>query len=69
MSLSNSQKALLAAGPVESLLSCHGAALIERVETMAKANPTFNYLLGGVWQGSMPKQIWRRIEIIRKDVW
>ena len=36
----------LAAGPLEDLLSEHGAALIERVEHEAPTNPAFNLLLG-----------------------
>ncbi|NUO75917.1 MAG: hypothetical protein HOQ32_07875 [Lysobacter sp.] len=52
----------LAAGPLEDLLSYHGAAFIERVETEASTNPEFASLLGGVWQFQMPDEIWRRVQ-------
>lgn len=52
---------LLAAGPMESLLSWHGAAYIDCVEEEASRNAKLRSLLGGVWQCSMPDEIWARV--------
>ena len=67
--LTDEQVALLAAGPLETLLSWHGPEFIERVEQEATHNPRFRHLLGGVWQSDMPPEIWQRIEGVREDVW
>src|SRR5438309_5144484 len=37
-------EAILAAGPLENLLSQHGPAFIERVEQQAASDPRFNHL-------------------------
>jgi hypothetical protein len=63
------QLALLAAGPLEDLLSDHGNQFIERVEREAERNPRFNYLLGGVWQAQMPQELWERVRKARKEAW
>ncbi|HVX15934.1 MAG TPA: hypothetical protein VHC22_32420 [Pirellulales bacterium] len=60
----NDVKAKLAAGPMENLLSRHGAEIIESVEKEASANPQFRLLLGGVWRSDMPEEIWLRIRAI-----
>ena len=60
---------ILAAGPLEDLLSSHGAALIERVEVQARRAPAFNLLLGGVWRGGMSQAVWERVERCRLTVW
>jgi hypothetical protein len=52
----------LAAGPLEDLLSYHGAAYVDRVESMAKDNPKFAWLLGGVWQSQMSDDVWNRVQ-------
>jgi len=52
----------LAAGPVEDLLSLHGAQFIERIEARAASSPLFASLLGGVWQFNMPNSIWHRVQ-------
>ena len=67
--LTEDQMALLAGGPLETLLSLHGGAFIDRVEGEAKRNQRFNHLLGGIWRHEMPKEIWERIERARKEVW
>lgn len=69
LELSDEQKALLAAGPLESLLFHHGQSFIDRVEEAARSSERFNHLLGGVWQGGMRKDIWRRVEAARRCVW
>lgn len=53
---------VLAAGPLEDLLSHHGASFIERVEVEAKTNPKFAHLLGGVWQFQMTDEVWGRVQ-------
>ena len=63
--LSGKQIALLAAGPLESLLAWHGEQFIDRVEAEAKRNPAFADVLGGVWRHEMPEHIWKRVEKAR----
>jgi len=67
--LTEEQTELLAAGPLETLLSWHGAVFIDRVEDQARSDPRFNHLLGGVWRQEMPEEIWGRVEKARKQVW
>ncbi len=67
--LTDDEKALLAAGPLENLLVWHGAAFIDRVEEEARRNSRFNDLLGGVWRQSMPSEIWSRVEAARLRIW
>ena len=67
--LTPEQLANLAAGPLESLLGYHGTQFIDRVENEARRNPSFNYLLGGVWKGGMSKDIWERVKKARLHVW
>lgn len=67
--ITDEQKALLAAGPLEALLSFHGDTFIDRVEQQAQENARFNHLLGGVWQFQMPREIWERVQRARKVVW
>jgi len=65
-----SQKVIsvLAAGPLEDLIELHGPEYIERIESEAKNNPRFRYLLGGVWESSTP-EVWSRIEQARDEAW
>lgn len=67
--MSNRALANLAAGSVEDLLAGHGAAYIDRVETLARRDPLFNRLLGGVWRNSITDDVWARIEKVRREVW
>ena len=67
--LSPEQFALLAAGPLETLLSRYGPDYIERVEREAAQNPKFNYLLGGVWRCLAVKDVWDRVQTARKKTW
>lgn len=53
--------AQLAAGPLEDLLSYHGEQFIDRVETLARIDSRFAFLLGGVWQFNMTDAIWDRV--------
>ena len=60
----------LAAGPLESLLSGHGARVIDTVEELARQNPKFARLLGGVWKHEMSDEVWRRVqEVWDRSLW
>ena len=67
--LSPEQFALLAAGPLETLLSRYGADYIERVECEAAHNAKFNYLLGGVWRCGAARDVWDRVQAARRETW
>ncbi len=68
--LSPEQVAVLAAGPIESLLSWHGTQFIDRIEAEAQRSPAFAHILGGVWRQDMPDAIWLRVESARDGkVW
>jgi len=67
--LTEDQTAMLAAGPLETLLCWHGAAFVDRIEQAAERNQRLNHLLGGVWRSDMPPEVWDRIEKVRKEVW
>ncbi len=67
--LSDKVIAVLAAGPLEDLLAKQGAEFIDRVEHLARKDPKFNYLLGGVWRSSMTDEVWGRVQKIRNHVW
>jgi hypothetical protein len=60
--------AVLAAGPLEDLLAKRGADFIDRVEELARKDPKFKYLLGGVWRNSMTDEVWERLQALGKDV-
>ena len=53
---------LLAAGPVEDLLSYHGPSFIKRFEDAAREDPRMAWVLGGVWQCGMTDEIWNRVK-------
>ncbi|MGI9241581.1 MAG: DUF6869 domain-containing protein [Verrucomicrobiales bacterium] len=55
-----------AAGPLEDLLSYQGVMTIDRIEQKARQDPSFAFVLGGVWQGSTPDSIWERVEKCRE---
>ena len=67
--LSDEVSAILAAGPVEDLLAKQGPEFIERVEELARKDPRFNYLLGGVWRNTMTDDVWQRVQAARHHVW
>jgi hypothetical protein len=55
---------VLAAGPLEDLLSYHGESMIAAVEQEARINPRFAVLLGGVWKNSMSAEVWSRVQAV-----
>ncbi len=61
--------AVLSAGPLEDLLSKRGVDFIDRIEELARKDPKFNYLLGGVWRNAMADEVWQRVQGIRNHVW
>ena len=55
----------LAAGPLEDILARHGEKFIDRVETLARQDEKFLYILTGVWsRSSMSKELWTRISTV-----
>ena len=56
----------LSAGPLEDLLAKHGDKVIDRVEAEAKMDPSFAFLLGGVWRNEMDENIWTRVLAVRE---
>ena len=67
--LSDKAFSSLAAGPLEDLLAKQGPEFIERVEELARKDPQFKYLLGGVWRNAMTDEVWQRVQAARHDVW
>ena len=67
--LTDEQRALFAAGPLENLLAWHGPQVIDRVEAKARKDPAFRSLLGGVWQNAMPDDIWVRVQAVAGPDW
>jgi len=55
---------VLAAGPLEDILANHGSEFIELIEAKAKEDPSFAFLLGGVWRSSMSEEIWGRVQAV-----
>jgi hypothetical protein len=53
--------AVLAAAPLEDLLSRHGEEFIERVEERARVDPAFLRILQGVWQVGITDEVWNRV--------
>ena len=60
---------LLAAGPLEDLLSGHGPAFIEEVERNASQDRRWAWALGGVWQFQMNEDIWKRVQRAADNTW
>jgi Family of unknown function (DUF6869) len=58
---------MLAAGPLEDLLSTYGPDYIDRVEELAAKDARFNRLLLGVWQQGMTDDVWNRVQAARVD--
>lgn len=64
--LDQSDRALanLAAGPVEDLLAHHGEAFIDRITLLARREPVFRKLLGGVWRNNIAEPVWQKLKSI-----
>lgn len=58
--------ALVAAGPLEDVITEHGAAVIARIELEAPGNARLRLALSGVWpQGSAGTALWSRVQAAR----
>ena len=47
----------LGTGPLEDLLTAHGARFIDRVEKRAAKDEKFRKFLGAVWQNEIPEEV------------
>ena len=56
----------LAAGPFEDFLGKHGEVYLDTIHTLALEHRRLRIVLDGVWQGAMPKRVWRRIEVLQE---
>ena len=56
----------LAAGPLEDFLGVHGEAYLDIFHALALEHRRLREVLDGVWQGSMPKRVWHRIEVLKQ---
>jgi hypothetical protein len=56
------ERACLAAGPLEDLLSKHGSSFIDRIEQTASSNSDFRELLVGVWRNGIAYPVWERLQ-------
>jgi len=56
----------LAAGPFEDFLGLQGESYIETIHVLALEHRRLREVLDGVWQGSMSKNVWRRIEMLKQ---
>ena len=56
----------LAAGPLEDFLGRHGERYLDVFHALALREQRLREVLDGVWQGSMPKRVWHRIEILQQ---
>ena len=54
---------VLAAGPVEDLLSYHGNRYIRRFEDEARRDRRMAWLLGGTWKFEMTDEVWHRVQL------
>lgn len=60
--------AYLAAGPIEDLVTGHGPLLIDRIETAARQDRRFRYLLSGIWgRNHTDTEMWKRIQKFLKN--
>lgn len=69
MQLTEDQKVLSAcvAGPLEDFLGVHGETYLETIHSLALEHRRLREALDGVWQGSMPKNVWRKIEVLKQS--
>lgn len=54
----------IAAGPVEDLLSYHGPQFIDRIEELARRDPSVKKMLGAVWRHGMAEGLWKRLKAV-----
>jgi hypothetical protein len=54
---------MVAAWPLENLLSDHGDAFIDRVEELASSSKEFRRVLTGLYRGGMSDEVWSRAQV------
>jgi hypothetical protein len=71
MQLTNDQTVLasLAAGPLEDFLGRHGEVYLDTIHALALEHRRLREVLNHVWQGSMTKSVWRRIELLKQSAY
>jgi len=69
MQLTDDPKTLgsLGAGPFENFLGKHGEAYLDVIHALALEHRRLREVLNDVWQGSMPKRVWHKIEILKQS--
>jgi hypothetical protein len=69
MQLTDDQTVLanLGAGPLEDFLGKHGENYLDTVHALALEHRRLREVLNNVWQGSMTKSVWRRIELLKQS--
>lgn len=60
----------LAAGPLEDLLVRHGESILDSIIDLSKKDIKFYSLLGGVWENTIDKDVWDKIQkTVGTDLW
>jgi hypothetical protein len=65
--LTPQQRSILAAGPLEVLLSEHGPSFIDRLEAEAARSDHFREILSLVWRLEMTDDVWARVQKAREQ--
>jgi hypothetical protein len=60
---------ILAAGPLEDILMRFSPTIIGRIESLARQDPSFRDLLGGVWTNGMDPEVLARVEVCSGPKW
>jgi hypothetical protein len=58
---------MLGAGPMEDFLARHGETYVDVIHALALKHRCLREVLENVWEGSMPKNVWHRIEILKQS--
>jgi hypothetical protein len=56
----------LGAGPLEDFLGKHGEAYLDVIQSLALEHRPLREVLDDVWEGSMPKRVWHKIEMLKQ---
>jgi hypothetical protein len=57
----------LGAGRLEDFLGIQGESYLDIFHSLALQHQRFREVLDGVWQGTMPKRVWHKIEILKQS--
>jgi len=55
------------AGPLETLLTHHGASVVARLEGEVRSNGPLRKALSGVWRSSISDDVWRRVTTVLRS--